>query len=147
MMPDLNTEMQGLIDKISRRSMFSGNKIPESIMRMFEIKETDKSIGILVPWWIPVLQKGRGPRKSTKDTQLYKRIYRWMQKNNKFVSTTEEGKLSEAKSMTWYINKYGNKHFRDGRFVDIYKTAREETLKEIDVKFGHNIDKITMDVL
>ena len=147
MKPDIKPELQALIDKIRQRSMYSGNKIPESIMSLFEIVETDTSAGILVPYWIPVLQKGRGPRKSTKDHQLYRKIYKWMQKHGMFTSQTEEGRISEAKGLTWYINKYGNQHFRDGRFVDIYKTAREETLKVIDTKFGYAIDKITMQVL
>jgi hypothetical protein len=136
-----------MIDKISRRSMYSGNKIPDSIMRLFEIVETDKNAGLLLPFWIPVLQKGRGPRKSTTDSKLHLKIYRWMAKNNMFVSKTQEGKMSEAKGLTWYINKYGNKHFRDGKFVDIYKTAREETIRMIEAKHSHNIDKITMEVI
>ena len=147
MIPDIKPELKEMIDKIGRRSMYSGSKIPESILRLFEIVETETNAGVLVPYWIPVLQKGRGPRKSTKDSKLHLKIYHWMQKNNMFVSKTEAGKMSEAKSLTWYINKYGNKHFRDGRFVDIYKTAREETIKIIDTKFGYQIDKITMDVL
>ena len=147
MNPDIKPELQGLIDKIRQRSMYSGNKIPESIMSLFEIVETENSAGILVPYWIPVLQKGRGPRKSTKDHQLYLKIYKWMQKHNMFTSQTEQGRISEAKGLTWYINKYGNKHFRDGRFVDIYKTAREETIKQIDAKVWWAIDKITMEVI
>jgi hypothetical protein len=147
LIPDIKPELQEMIDKISRRSMYSGNKIPDSIMRLFEIIETDTNAGVLVPFWIPVLQKGRGPRKSTTDHKLYLKIYHWMAKKNMFVSKTEEGKISEAKSLTWYINKYGNKHFRDRRFVDIYQTAREETIKQIDTKVWWAIDKITMEVI
>lgn len=147
MIPDVKPELQELIRNISQKNTYSGNKISESIMRMFEVEETAMNTGILVPFWLPVLQSGRGPRKSTKDYQLYKRIYSWMQKRNMFRSTKTEGRLREAKFITWYINKYGNKQFRNRVFLDIYKTEREKTVTKIMDKFGATIDKITMDVI
>lgn len=147
MKPDLRPEMQNLINIIGTKSLYYGNKIPKSVLDLFQIEETDSNIGILVPYWISVLQKGRGPRKSNKDSGLIKKIYAWMEKRNMFRSTTSEGKMSEARFMTLYINKYGNKHFRSKVFLDIWETERKNTITEIDKKFWFAIDKITMDVI
>lgn len=147
MKPDLRPELEELIQRISQRNMYSGNKIPASVMAMFEIEIRENGGGILVPFWIAVLQRGRGPRTGTKDYGLAKIIYKWMEKHNMFKSRTPEGRMSEAKSLTWYINTYGNKHFRSKTFVDIYETERKATIQKIDKKFSTMISKVTMDVL
>jgi hypothetical protein len=147
MIPDLKPEMQELINNISQKNTYSGNKISESIMRQFEIEETDLNCGILVPFWLPVTQKGRGPRKSNKDYGLWKIIYRWMERKNMFKSGTPKGKINEAKFVTWYINKYGNQQFRNKVFIDIYETERKKTIEKIDKKFSQAISKITMEVI
>jgi len=144
---DLKTELQELIDNIAKQNMYSGNKISDSIMKLFQIEVRDTGAGILVPYWISVLQRGRGPRRSTKSSGLVKIIYRWMQKRNMFKSSTAKGKLNEAKYLTWYINKYGNQQFRSKVFVDIYETERKKTIEKIDNKFSLIIGKITMDVI
>ena len=144
---DLKPELQELINNIAKRNMYSGNKISDSIMKLFEIEVRDDGAGILVPYWISVLQRGRGPRRSTKSSGLVKIIYRWMQKRNMFKSSTAKGKLNEAKYLTWYINKYGNQQFRSKVFVDIYETERKKTIEKIDNKFSLIIGKITMDVI
>ena len=144
---DLKPELQELIDNIAKRNMYSGNKISDSIMKLFQIEVRDDGAGILVPYWISVLQRGRGPRRSTKSSGLVKIIYRWMQKRNMFKSSTAKGKLNEAKYLTWYINKYGNQQFRSKVFVDIYETERKKTIEKIDNKFSLIIGKITMDVI
>jgi len=147
MMPDLKPELQELIQNISTKNTYSGNKISESIMRQFTIEETDFNCGILVPFWLAVLQKGRGPRKSNTDHGLWKIIYRWMERKNMFKSGTAKGKINEAKSVTWYINKYGNKHFRSKIFIEIYEAERKKTIEKINQKFSLAISKITMDIL
>ena len=147
MIPNLKPEMAELIRNISAKNMYSGNKISDSIMRMFTIEETDFNCGIIVPYWLGVLERGRGPRRSNVDTGLWKRIYQWMQKHNMFKSGTDKGRIREAKYVTWYINRYGNKQFRSKTYVDIYKTEREKTIKQIDERFSKEIHKITMDVI
>jgi hypothetical protein len=144
---DLKPEFDEMVKLIGQRNSYSGNKISDSIMRMFTVEITELHDGILVPYWLSVLERGRGPRKSTKDSGLFKKIYRWMEKRNMFKSTTSKGKLSEAKYMTWYINKYGNQQFRNKTYIDIYNTVRKETIAKIDKKFGFAINKITMDVI
>jgi hypothetical protein len=147
MIPNLNPELKELIDRIAVKNTYSGNRISPSIIKMFTIEETDHNIGVLVPYWLGVLQRGRGPRKNNKDHGLWKIIYRWMEKRNMFTRATPEGKISEAKSVTWYINKYGNKQFRAKVFVDIYETERRRTIELINKKFTFEINKITMSAI
>lgn len=64
-----------------------------------------------------------------------------------FKSGTAKGKVNEAKSVTWYLNKYGNKQFRNKVFIDIYESERKKTIEKINQKFSLEIDKITMDVI
>jgi len=144
---DIIPELQDLIKRIAAKNTFYGNRIPASIMKMFEIEKTDRSAGILVPAWIPVMERGRGPRKSSKDHGLVHKIYAWMERRGMFEATTPEGKLREAKAMTWYINKYGNKHFRSGVFVDVYKTERANTITRVNKRFELAIGKITTNVI
>jgi hypothetical protein len=147
MIPDLKPELQAMINEIKNKNTYSGNKISDSIMKLFTVEETDLNTGVLVPYWLGVLERGRGPRKSTKSSDLYKIIYRWMEKRNMFKSTTPEGKLREAKSLTFYINKYGNRQFRNKTYVDIYTTVRKNTIEKINKKFESQISKITMEVI
>lgn len=147
MIPDLKPELNNLITEISKKNMYSGNKIPDSIMKLFEVEEKDGSIGILVPYWLGVLQRGRGARKSNKSSGLVDIIYSWMRKRNMFKSKTPEGRRNEARGLTWYINKYGNKQFRNKVFVDIYESERKKAIEQINNKFSLEISKITMEVI
>jgi hypothetical protein len=144
---DLKPELEEMVKLIGNRNSYSGNKISESIMRMFEVEITELHDGILVPYWLGVLEHGRGPRKSNVDTGLYKKIYSWMEQRNMFKSTKPEQRIREAKYMTYYINKWGNKQFRNKTFVDVYTTVRKETIDKIYKKFGDQISKITMQVI
>ena len=146
---ELKPELEELIRNISQKNMYSGNKIPESIMRQFEIETTDTSAGILVPYWLSVLEHGRPPRYRTKDHKLYIKIREWMRKHGKLKGQTAEQQDNEAKRLTWYINKYGNKQFNKGNriFVDIYTAERKKTIEKIDAKFSLAIGKITMEVI
>jgi len=144
---DLRPELLEMVKLIGERNSYSGNKISESIMKMFEVEITDLHDGILVPYWLSVLEHGRGPRKSNVDTELYKKIYKWMQKHNMFKSATAKGKLREAKYMTWYINKYGNKQFRNNTYIDVYTTVRKDVIEKINKKFSDKIGQITMAIL
>jgi hypothetical protein len=147
MIPDLKPELKSMIDGISRRNTYYGNKISDSIMRMLIIEETELNCGVIAPYWLGVLQRGRGPRKSTTSHGLINVIYKWMSKRGMFRSLTEKGKLNEARYMTWYINKFGNQQFRNKTFVDIYESERKIAIENINKKFVSQIDKITMDIL
>lgn len=147
MIPDIEPILKEFVANIASKNGYYGNKIPDSIMRLIEIETTEDTQGVLAPYWLPVLEHGRGPRKSNKDSGLVKIIYKWMEKRNMFRSATPEGKFNEARSLTWYINKYGNKHFQSRVFVDVYTTERKKTIEKINAKYGEAITTITMDIL
>lgn len=147
MIPNIKPELNELVQNIKVKNIYSGNKISDSIMRMFTIEETDLNAGITVPYWLSVLERGRGVRKSSTDHGLFKKIYNWMARRGMFKSKTDKGKLNEAKSMTWYINKYGNKQFRSKTFVDVFSTERKKTITKIEEKFSKEISRITLNVL
>lgn len=147
MIPDVKPELENLLKRIANKSMYYGNKVPPSVMRLLEVHETELTCGILAPFWLGVLQRGRGPRRSKKDHGLRFKIYAWMAKRGMFKSDTPAGKMREAKYLTWYINKYGNKQFRNRVFVDIWKTERDRTVKQIYAKYDKMIGQITMDVI
>jgi len=147
MIPDIAPELQELITNISNRVVYGGGKISASIMRQFEIESTEKSQGILVPFWLSTTERGRGPRRTNKDYGLVKIIYKWMERKNMFRSATAKGKYNEAKFITWYINKYGNKQFQSKVFIDVYTTERKKTIEKINAKYGKAIATVTMDIL
>ena len=147
MKPDVKPELGQLIKAISTKSMYYGNRIPDSVMRMFEIVEDEFHAGIKVPYWLPVLQTGRPPRRSTKDSGLWKKIYRWMERRNMFRTDSPAGRMREAKFVTLWINRHGNVHFRSKVFIDIYTTERKKTVEAIYAKFGKTISEITMQVI
>jgi hypothetical protein len=140
-------ELNELVNNISTKNMYSGNKISDSIMSMFVVEETKTNSGVLVPYWLGVVEHGRGVRKSNVDSGLAKKIYYWMQRRGMFRSKTEKGKLAEAKAMTWYINHYGNKQFRNKAFVDIFTTERKKTIEKVNTKMDTTLNKITFDIL
>lgn len=146
---DLKPELEEFIKIISSKNMYSGNTIPESVMKLFEIEIREDGGGVFVPYWIGVLERGRGPRIHDTDCHLVDKIYAWMLKRNMFNSRTTEGKQAEAKRLTWYINHYGNKQFNRGNpiFIDIYTTARKQFIEKMNKKYSSEINKITMEIL
>jgi hypothetical protein len=147
MIPNLKPELYELIKNISVKNTYYGNRISPSIMKQFVIEETDLNVGILVPYWLPVTERGRGPRRSTKNFGLAKLIYNWMERKGLFTSATAKGKLNEARFVAYYINKHGNAQFRNKVFVDIYTSERKKTIEQIDKKFSSEINRITMQVI
>jgi len=119
----------------------------EAIMNKFEVEIKENSAGILVPFWLAVLEHGRGPRKNKTDHGLWKKIYAWMEKHNMFEYPDNKSRIREAKFITLYINKYGNKQFRSKTFIDIYSSEREKTIQKVYKEFNLQIGKITMEVI
>jgi hypothetical protein len=144
MIPDFKPEMQELINAISTKNAYGGNKISPSIMKLFTIEEDAFHVGIVVPYWLAVVEHGRGKRKRNQDYGLVYKIEAWMRKRNMFTSKTKEGQFAEAKRMTWYINKHGNQQFRLQVYVDIYTTERAKTIAKINAKFASEMDRLTI---
>ena len=120
--------------------------MPASVAKLIEVEIRDNGAGVLAPFWLPVLERGRAPRKNSTDNKLYTKIYDWMAKRNMFKSKTEKGRINEAKSLTWFINKYGTKMYRDGVFKDIYSRETEKAIEKIDKAIQLEAYKITREI-
>ena len=120
--------------------------MPASVAKLIEVEIRNNGAGVLAPLWLPVLERGRAPRKNSADHKLYTKIYDWMTKRNMFKSKTEKGRINEAKSLTWFINKYGTKMYRDGVFKDIYSRETEKAIENIDKAIQLEAYKITREI-
>jgi hypothetical protein len=136
-----------LINVIASKPTYYGKPVSPAIIKQMQIEIRPNGAGIIAPFWISVLQYGRPPRQSSTDSQLWKRMFAWMDKNNLFKSATERGRINEAKRMTWYLNKYGNKHFRSKQFIDVYESARKQTIANVEKAYTEFAFKITSDIL
>jgi hypothetical protein len=145
--PNLKPALMKLITTIASKPTYYGRPVAPSIIHMLVLEERNDGAGIVAPAWLSVLEHGRGKRKSTQDSGLAKRIYFWMQRHNLFRSKTEAGRVSEARRMTWYINKYGNQQFRSKTFIDVYTTARNQCEADVMQRYGLAIDEVTKDII
>jgi hypothetical protein len=145
--PNLKPHLDRFVATIAARTTYSGQPVSASIMKMIEVEIRANGGGVTAPYWLGVLERGRGVRKSTTDSGLRYKIYNWMKRRNMFRSKTTEGQMAEAKSLTWYINKYGNQQFRTKTFIDIYTKAREQTIADVNKEYEIAIGKITFDII
>lgn len=121
--------------------------MPKSVAELIEVEIRSNGAGVLAPFWLPVLEKGRAPRKNNTDSKLYHKIYEWMDKRHMFKSRTSIGKINEAKSLTWFINKYGTKMYRDGKIKDVYTKKTKEVISKIEKEYSDYIGKVTSELL
>jgi len=121
--------------------------MPASVAKLIDVEIRDNGAGVLAPFWLSVLEHGRGPRKNTTDHKLYLKIYAWMDRRNLFKSRTVKGRINEAKGVTWFINKHGTKMFRDGVFKEVYTKETEKAIKKIDETIRIKLYKVTSELL
>lgn len=118
-------------EMFSQWKTFQGNSASDGMKRLVSKEVNEVSAKAVAPYWFPVFQYGRGVRKTNSTewveiagvpmSTFQRAIYEWMTKKSLFTSKTERGRLNEAKGLAWYINKYGNAHFRSGKFIDVYE--------------------------
>jgi len=144
---NLKPILDRFVATIAARNTYGGGRMPQAVMKMVQVEIRNDGGGVTAPYWFAVFERGRGKRKSTEDSGLVYRIAAWMAKRNMFKSRTREGQMAEAKRVTWYMNKHGNKQFRRGVFVDIYTTARQQAVAEIEKEYSLAIGKITQDII
>jgi hypothetical protein len=89
------------------------------------------------PAYVFALETGRGPRKSTVNSGLRSKILRWLQaKNITFAGKTQE---QTASFLTFYINKYGTKLWREGGTKDIITPSlNERRFEELNKELADN---------
>ena len=123
------------------------DKLPASLAVLIRTEYHSEGITVLVPFWFPITEKGRGPRKASQESNLWMKIYEWMERRNMFRSRTPQGKINEAKGLTWYINKYGTRQFREKLYKDIYTTATQEVKDRLAKDFKQKVLQIASDVV
>ena len=121
-------------------------KMPDSVAKLIEVEVRTNGGGVLAPFWLPVLERGRAPRKKNIDHKLYYKIYAWMAKRNMFKSRTVQGKRAEAKALTWFINKYGTKLFRDKGFKEVYSKETVKVVEKLTEAIGNRAFAITKEI-
>ena len=102
---------------------------------------------VTVPYWFSITEHGRGVRKSSKNYNLDQKIYKWMKERNMFKSQTAKGRINEARGLTWYINKYGTKQFRNKEFRDVYTSETQKLVMEVNRMALTQVKKITSDLV
>jgi hypothetical protein len=141
----LKKHLTGLKGKVIDNISKHGTKLSDKTKALIEIQTTVISGAIVVPFWFPIFEHGRGPKKNAvyaagemtvagvKLKGLEVILYKWLQRHNKFKKKTERGRAYEARHMRWYMNKYGNKLYRDlkGSSLDIYSTLIPEAVNMI----------------
>ena len=143
-------------DMFAKGKSYHGKPLT-SLRPLVEVQGNSGSGRVLVPFWWSTLQHGRGKRETTKTewrnfkgykmSTMQRAIYRWMQKNGRFTAQSDAGRINEAKSVTWYINKHGNKHFQERRYIDIYDTLVNETVNDMTAKVGQQAVKIASELV
>lgn len=87
---------------------------------------------------IGALEYGRSPRKTTEDQGMWKNIQKWL------IARGLPSSDSNAKSLTWHINKYGTLQYRLGKPSGIISDViNESVIEKLRNELG---DKYLIDV-
>jgi hypothetical protein len=153
---NVSERMKQLVDEIFAQGKTIHGR-PIAGKELVVVEGDQRSGKILVPYWFSIWEHGRGKRTRSDTTwesfngaQMSKMqiaIYKWMEKHSLFESRTEKGKINEAKGLTWYINKYGNKHKRNGTYLDIYTSLTTKLVNDITKDVADYALKITSDLI
>lgn len=112
-------------DIIRKNMTRAGQMASGQTARSLLTEATDTRMKFSGPSYIWVLETGRGPRKSTQNANLESKILAWMKA--KGVAPKRGQTLEQAaRGITWYINKFGTKLFRDGGRKDIITPIFEQ---------------------
>lgn len=136
---------------------FYNEPLSRRIRQLVSVEGGEKYGRVYVPYWFPVVQHGRGPRRRTDTTwvmfegvrmsKFQMAIYFWMEARGMFESQTSRGKIWEAKGLAWYINRYGTRHFRDGRYIDVYDTLIKELVSEMVREVGRESLRVASEIV
>lgn len=138
------TEIDALIEDYTKAIKA---KLPNSLAAMIHTNSQPNKATVTVPYWFSITEHGRGVRKSSKNYNLDQKIYKWMQERNMFKSQTAKGRINEARGLTWYINKYGTKQFRNKEFRDVYTSETQKLVMEVNRMALTQVKKITSDLV
>lgn len=143
-MDSIQAEVEQFVNRIKAKLP---NSLADLVIATYDNSLASRKATVMVPYWFPIVEHGRGPRKSGVGSDLWVKIYRWMEARNMFKSTTNKGKINEALSLTWYINKYGTKQFREHIYKDIYTSETRALQVAVRAKALAIVKKITSDLV
>lgn len=92
---DIKTRIQQNIPSVTGKTAAS-----------LEVVVDESSVLLTGAPWLYALEKGRGPRRGEEDWGMWKNIQEWLSAKGLDSSN------SSAKSLTWWINKYGTELYR-----------------------------------
>lgn len=143
-MDSIQAEVEQFVNRIKAKLP---NSLADLVIATYDNSQASRKATVMVPYWFPIVEHGRGPRKSGVSSDLWVKIYRWMEARNMFKSTTSKGKINEAQSLTWYINKYGTKQFRERIYKDIYTSETRALQVAVRANALATVKKITSDLV
>jgi hypothetical protein len=106
---------------------------------------TDSRLLVTGAPYIMALETGRRPRTSSQEGGLASKLERWIVAKSIPIRRTLE---QDAKSLAWFINKYGTKLFREGGRKDVITPAVSQDrvnglVKQLNVVFvGETVKSI-----
>jgi hypothetical protein len=82
------------------------------------------------------LERGRGPLRSTEESDFLERLKEWIVARNLDYGGDAKGLERLAKFLRWWINKNGTEIFRTGKHVDIFTTPMQELGDRLSNRLG-----------
>ena len=120
--------VKALKDDVSKVS--ATHKTERSIRYEVEGNESVDRLIIYARAYFSAIETGRGPRKSTQYQEYDKSLLEYMEARGLVSGLTQKQKESKAKSLAWYINKHGDKTYREGGRI-VYSKTMDKLVKEL----------------
>jgi hypothetical protein len=123
----LKSDKQILYDFLEKLRKKLAERIPDATGKTSSSLEVIISAShgsLLGAYYIGALEYGRSPRKNIEDQGMWKNIQKWLMARGLPSSD------SNAKSLTWYINKYGTLQYRLGKPSGIISGVINESVIE-----------------
>jgi len=112
--------------------------------KYMSVEKKSTGASIIVPFWFPVFEHGRGRRKSNEpskpqppkpfDTAFEYNLYRWMRSRGMLTGTAKQQER-KVKGMRYLINKNGTELYRKTNNgtnpIDVYKGIIQEETETI----------------
>lgn len=123
------------VDKVS-----ATGKTGRSIHYDIKSTEDNNRLIFLAREFFGTLESGRGPRKSASYKQFDKSLLEYMEARGMVSGLTQKQKESKAKSLAWYINKHGDKTYREGGRI-VYSKTLDKLVKELIKALKEDVKK------
>lgn len=117
-------------------------KTADSITYEIEISNDGSiSLRFLGRKYFKALETGRGPRKSSSYQQYDVSLLEYMEARGMLSGLTDNQKKNKAKSLAWYINKHGDKTYREGG-REVYSNTLSKLVTELKRAITRDFTKL-----